>query len=167
MSLSSSFGNHWRDMREVLKIMKDHQLLAKMSKCSFAKPEVEYLGHIISKQGLQTVVVAWPKPTSIKELRGFLGLIGYYRRFIKSYGTISRPLINMLKKDAFQWSNESEIAFEELKKALCTAPVLTLPDFNKEFVVEADACYKGMGAVLMQEGKPVAYFSKGFGTIYL
>ncbi|XP_019183954.1 PREDICTED: uncharacterized protein LOC109178857 [Ipomoea nil] len=170
---SSSFEDHWRDLREVLGIMKDHQLLAKMSKCTFATSEVEYLGHIISEHGLKTdpakltAVAAWPKPTSVKGLRGFLGLTGYYRRFIKAYGTISRPLTNMLKKDAFQWSNESEVAFEELKKALCTAPVLTLPDFNKEFVVEADACYKGMGAVLMQGGKPVAYFSKGFGNKHL
>nr|GMC94616.1 uncharacterized protein LOC109166012 [Ipomoea batatas] len=156
---SPSLGSHWEHLREVLRIMKDHQLLAKLSKCSFAKTEVEYLGHIISEKGLQTdpaklsAVASWTKPTNIKELRGFLGLTGYYRRFIKSYGTISRPLTNMLKKDAFKWSVESEVAFEELKQALCTAPVLTLPNFNKEFVVEADACYKGMGAVLMQEGK--------------
>ncbi|XP_019191750.1 PREDICTED: uncharacterized protein LOC109186281 [Ipomoea nil] len=152
---SPTLNTHWGHLREVL------------------KTEVEYLGHIISEKGLHTdpaklaAVASWPKPANIKELRGFLGLTGYYRRFIRAYGIISRPLANMLKKDAFQWSEESETAFETLKQALCGAPVLTLPDFEKSFVVEADACYKGMGAVLMQEGKPVAYFSKGFGTKHL
>ncbi|XP_019170443.1 PREDICTED: uncharacterized protein LOC109166012 [Ipomoea nil] len=170
---SPSLSQHWEHLREVLDIMKKNQLLAKLSKCSFAKKEVEYLGHIISENGLQTdpgklvAVSAWPKPATIKELRGFLGLTGYYRRFIKSYGTLSRPLTDMLRKNAFQWSDESEKAFEQLKVALCSAPVLALPDFNETFVVEADACYKGMGAVLMQEGKPIAYYSKGFGPKHL
>ncbi|XP_019155232.1 PREDICTED: uncharacterized protein LOC109152110 [Ipomoea nil] len=125
--------------------MKTNQLMAKLSKCTFARKEVEYLGHIISEKGLQTdpekliAVKASPKPTNIKELRGFLGLTGYYRRFIKSYGAISRPLTDMLKKNAFHWSIESELTFEQLTKALCTAPILTLPDFSKDFVVEADA----------------------------
>lgn len=104
---SLTLDSHWEHLREVLKIMKDHQLLAKLSKCSFAKTEVEYLGHIISEKGLQTdpaklaAVASWPKPVNIKELRGFLGLTWYYRRFIKSYGVISSPLTNMLKKNAF------------------------------------------------------------------
>ncbi|XP_019163173.1 PREDICTED: uncharacterized protein LOC109159525 [Ipomoea nil] len=162
---SPTLKSHWEHLREVLRIMRGHKLLAKLNKCSFANKEVEYHGHIISERGLHTdpsklaVVSSCPKPTNVKELRGFLGLKGYYRRFIRSYGVISIPLTNMLKKDAFQWSLESESAFETLKQVL--------PDFDKEFVVEADACHKGMGAVLMQEGKPMAYFSKGFGTKHL
>lgn len=170
---SPTLESHWEHLREVLRVMKEHELLAKLSKCSFAKTEVEYLGHIISDKGLQTdpsklsAIAAWPKPNSIKGLRGFLVLTGCYRRFIRNYGIISRPLTNMLKKNGFYWTEESTEAFEMLKNALCTAPVLTLPDFNKHFVIEADACHKGMGAVLMQDGKPIAYFSKGFGERHL
>ncbi|XP_019184593.1 PREDICTED: uncharacterized protein LOC109179543 [Ipomoea nil] len=170
---SPTLQKHWEHLKEILRIMRDNKLLAKLSKCSCAKREVEYLGHIIFEKGLHTdptklsAVASWPRPANLKELRGFLGLTGYYRRFIRSYGILSRPLTNMLKKDAFQWCEESETAFETLKQTLCSAPVLTLPDFDKEFVVEADSCYKGMGAVLMQEGKPIAYFSKGFGAKHL
>ncbi|XP_019197771.1 PREDICTED: uncharacterized protein LOC109191615 [Ipomoea nil] len=165
--------DHWIHLREVLSIMKQHSLYAKLSKCSFAENQVEYLGHIISKDGLQTdpskldAVAAWPTPLSIKALRGFLGLAGYYRRFIKGYGIISKPLTDMLKKDAFHWSTESMQAFEALKKALCNPLVLALPDFHKEFVVEADASYNGMGAVLIQEKRPIAFFSKAFGVRHL
>lgn len=154
-------------------LMRKHKLLAKQSKCSFARTEVEYLGHIIDQEGLHTdpsklsAVASWPKPDSVKSLRGFLGLTGYYRRFIKSYGIISRPVTNMLKKNAFLWTKESEEAFKTLKKALCSTPILVLLDFNKPFIVEADACYKGMEAVMMQEGKHIAYFSKGFGEKHL
>ncbi|XP_031104476.1 uncharacterized protein LOC116007955 [Ipomoea triloba] len=164
---------HWNHLRAVLQLMREHKLLAKLSKCSFAKEEVEYLGHIISGTGLHTnpskllVVVEWPKPTTIKGLRGFLRLTGYYRRFIKGYGIISKPLTNMLKKNSFQWESEADTAFETLKQPMCSAPVLALPDFNKTFTVEADACHKGMGAVLIKEGKPIAYFSKAFGDKHL
>lgn len=114
---SSSQEDHWGHLKEVLVIMRQHQLFAKLSKCSFAQPQVEYLGHIISEKGLQTdptkleAVAAWPKPLSIKALRGFLGLAGYYRRFIKEYRVISKPLTDMLRKDAFQWTTEAEEAF--------------------------------------------------------
>nr|GMD87017.1 putative mitochondrial protein [Ipomoea batatas] len=103
---SPSLESHWQHLRDVLVIMRQHQLLAKITKCFFAQKQVEYLGHIISGEGLQTdpakleVVVAWPKPLSVKALRGFLGLAGYYRRFIKAYGIISKPLTDLLKKDA-------------------------------------------------------------------
>ncbi|XP_031108696.1 uncharacterized protein LOC116013188 [Ipomoea triloba] len=170
---SSDLGTHWSHLKEVLQLMRKHKLLAKLSKCSFAKKEVEYLGHIISEDGLHTdpsklkAVAEWPKPVLVKGLRGFLGLTGYYRRFIKAYGIISRPLICMLKKNSFQWNEEAEIAFEKLKQALCSSPVLTLPNFNKLFIVEADACHRGMGAVLMQEERPIAYYSKAFGEKHL
>lgn len=170
---SKTVDSHLEHIKSVLTMMRKHNLYAKMSKCSFMQPQIEYLGHIITAEGLKTdlskteAVADWPKPQNLKAMRGFLGLAGYYRRFVRNYGTISRPLTDMLKKDSFQWSNEAEIAFEQLKRALCTTPVLALPDFQKEFVIETDACYHGMGAMLMQEDRPIAYFSKAFGKKHL
>lgn len=105
-------------------------------------------------------VAEWPKPKNLKQLRGFLGLAGYYRRFVRHFGAIAAPLHALTKKEAFVWCELAQEGFENLKKALCQAPVLVLPLFDKTFVVETDACGQGIGAVLMQEGHPVAYISR-------
>lgn len=141
-----------------------------MSKCSFAQPQVSYLGHIIGAQGVSTEpkkiqdVLTWPTPISVKKLRGFLGLAGYYRKFVKNFGIISKPLTQLLRKGVpFRWGSEAEAAFQQLKQALTSAPVLGLLDFSKQFTVETDASDAGIGAVLSQEGHPIAYLSKALG----
>jgi hypothetical protein len=97
------------------------------------------------------------------ELRSFLGLSGYHRRFIRDYGKICRPLFDSLKKGEFYWNHSDKVAFEEIKIALCSAPILALPDFTKPFILEADASDTCIGAVLMQEGKPISFLSKSLG----
>ena len=135
--------------------MRDNALYAKRSKCFFAVGRVEYLGHFITGKGVSTDlakvedVTQWPLPQSFKQLRGFLGLAGYYRRLVKGYSTIAKPLTEMLKKDSFIWSPDSKLAFQLLKDQLSQALVLDLPDFSKVFVVEVDASGTIIGVVLM------------------
>lgn len=106
----------------------------------------------------------WETPTSLKKLRGFLGLAGYYRKFVKGFGVISKPLTNLLRKGVqFLWTEEAEAAFQALKQALVSAPVLALPNFQKPFTVETDASDTGIGAVLSQDNHPIAYISKALG----
>lgn len=134
------------------------------------KDQVAYLGHIISKAGVEVDkskvenMLSWPLPKSLKSLRGFLRLSGYYKKFVKNYGLIARPLTDLLKKDNSLWNDAATQAFESLKQALSDTPVLRVPDYTKDFTIETDASNAGIGAVLTQEGKPLAYFSKGLGT---
>lgn len=150
-------------------ILKEHQLFVKESKCSFAQQSMEYLGHIISDKGVSTdpaktaAMLDWPTPTNVTELRGFLGLTGYYRKFVQNYGLLAKPLTLLLKKQSFQ-SDTAETAFQLLKQAMATTPVLALPDFSKTFTIETDACNTGIGAVLTQAGHPIAYYSKALGV---
>jgi hypothetical protein len=163
---SKSWGEHLRHVREVLETLRNHRLHAKMSKCLFGQREVSYLGHIVTGHGIQAdpdkiqAMIDWPLPHTIRGLRGFLGLTGYYRRFVRGYGHLAQPLTSLLKKDSFQWVSRSTEAFEKLKMAMTQAPVLAVPDFSKQFVVETDACDSGVGAVLTQEGHPIAFMSK-------
>ena len=135
--------------------------------------QVEYLGHIISGEGVRTdpkkveAMVNWPKPMNLKALRGFLSLTGYYRQFVKGYGIISRPLTNLLKKGNFKCDEEAEAAFEKLKEAVSTVPALGLLDFNEPFILETDACGVSVRAVLMQKGRPLAFLSQALSARHL
>ncbi|GJT50116.1 putative mitochondrial protein [Tanacetum coccineum] len=146
---SPSVSEHIDHLRRVLQVMREHNLFAKQSKCVFETTQVEYLGHIICAQGVSThlskirAMQEWPVPSTLKQLRGFLGLTGHYKRFIKGYASISQPLTMLLKKDAFQWNSQAQEAFERLKQVMVPSLVLALPNFEEEFVIETDASRMG------------------------
>ena len=160
---------HLTHLKIVLDTLRHHSLLAKLSKCSFGQSQVEYLGHVVTREGVIAdpakidSMLSWHVPTSVKALRGFLGLTGYYRRFVRNYGLITKPLTDLLKKNSFNWTPETMLAFNELKKAMSPTPVLAWPDFSKPFVLETDASSKAIGAVLMQQGHPIAFMSQALG----
>ncbi|GJS92255.1 V-type proton ATPase subunit A3 [Tanacetum coccineum] len=164
--MNESLEDHVQHLSAVLATMRQNLLFAKKSKCVFGTNQVEYLGHVILAKGVATdptkinVMQEWPIPSNVKQLRGFLGLNGYYRRFIMNFDSVNRPLTQLLKKGGYKWSNEAQAAFETLKSAMQKAPVLALPDFTKPFEVETDASGVGIGAVLQQNGHPIAYMSK-------
>lgn len=162
---SPSWSAHLSHLELVLQTLQ-HVLFTRLSKCSFGLLEVEYLGHKVSgarvamDDGKVQAVLDWPTPTNVEQLRGFLGLTGYYHRFIKVYATLAGPLTDLLKKETFYWTDATEQAFIKLKQAITSAPVLALPDFTQPFVLETDASGVGVGAVLSQNSHPIAYFSK-------
>jgi hypothetical protein len=168
---SSSWEEHLQHLQLVLQQLRTSQFFAKLSKCSFGQTSIQYLGHIISDKGVATdpdktlVMEQWPLPSNATELRGFLGLTGYYRKFVQNYEIITKPLTQLLTKKGFAWSEEATAAFQQLKSAMMHTPVLALPDFNAPFTVETDACDTGVGAVLMQKGHPIAYMSKALGIL--
>jgi hypothetical protein len=163
---SHTWADHLRHIRAILIELRHHRLFVKRSKCAFGVASVSYLGHIVSAEGVAMdpskvqAICDWPLPRSARAVRGFLGLAGYYRKFVHGYGETAAPLTALLKKEGFAWTEAAASAFEALKTAVTTAPVLALPDFTKIFVVECDASTHGFGAVLVQDKHPVAFFSR-------
>ncbi|KAH9705011.1 Endonuclease [Citrus sinensis] len=164
---SRSQEDHEEHLRTVLQTLRQKQLYAKFSKCEFWLDKVVFLGHVISAEGIYVdpqkieAVVNWERPTNVTEVRSFLGLAGYYRRFVEGFSKIAIPLTRLTRKNAkFQWNDDCEKSFQELKACLTSAPVLTLPSGNEGFVVYSDASRQGLGCVLMQHGKVVAYASR-------
>lgn len=156
---SETFEEHVVHVRQVLELLARDQWIVKLSNCSFAQQRITYLGHIISAEGIATdpakveAIRTWPQPETVKELRSFLGLAGYYRKFVKHFAIIAKPLTNLLRKQVlFVWTEEHSTTFHLLKQALMTAPVLAMPDFAKTFSLETDASNSGIGAVLLQDG---------------
>lgn len=163
---SPSWQAHLEHLRLVFTTLREQQFYLKMKKCVFGENGLTYLGHIISSTGvatdpLQTTTMReWLQPTNVTELQGFLGLTSYYRRFVRNYGIIARSLTNLLKKGELHWTTEATTTFVALKTTMVNTPVLALPGFNLPFVVETDACDQGLGAVLMKQGRPIAFLSK-------
>jgi hypothetical protein len=164
---SRTLGEHLEHLALVFSWLQADHWKVKLSKCTFAQRSISYLGHIVSEAGVATdpvkvqAITDWPVPTTVRALRGFLGLAGYYRKFVRNFGVIARPLNELLKKDSmFIWTQVHDLAFQTLKSALSSAPVLALPDFTLPFHVETDASGTGVGAVLQQNGHPLAFISK-------
>lgn len=153
----------------VLRALDENKLAANKKNCAFGQLGIDYLGHIISNEGVSmdpskvACVTQWPCPRNVKGVCGFLGLTRYYRKFIRNYGKTAKPLTDLTKKDGFKWGAKEQEAFDTLKERVTTAPVLVLPDFNKEFVIESDALGNRLGAILLQQGRPIAYYSKALG----
>ncbi|WVZ76286.1 hypothetical protein U9M48_024273 [Paspalum notatum var. saurae] len=164
---SKTEAKHEEHLRLVLQRLREHKMYAKFSKCEFWIDEVRFLGHVVSKGRIAvdpskvSIVTNWKMPVIPKVVRGFLGLAGYYRRFIENFLRIAKPMTSLLEKDAeFRWTSAQQAAFNELKKRLTIAPVLTLPDQQKKFIVYCNASREDLRCVLMQEGKVIAYASR-------
>ncbi|GJQ89630.1 putative reverse transcriptase domain-containing protein [Tanacetum coccineum] len=158
---------HEEHLKAILELLKKEELYAKFSKCEFWIPKVQFLGHVIDCQGIHMdpakieSIKDWAYPKTPTEIRQFLGLAGYYRRFIEGFSKIAKPMTKLTqKKVAFEWGDKQEAAFQTLKNKLCSAPILALPQGAENFIVYCDASHKGLGAVLMQNEKVIAYASR-------
>ncbi|GJR62887.1 putative reverse transcriptase domain-containing protein [Tanacetum coccineum] len=164
---SKSEEEHEQHLRIMLEILRQKKLYAKFLKCEFWLQQVAFLGHIVSADGIimdpskVEAITKWPRPTTVTEVRSFLGLAGYYRRFVEGFSRLALPLTQLMRKgEKFVWTDERNESFEELKRRLVSAPILTLPSGSGGFQIYSDASKKGLGCVLMQHGKVIAYASR-------
>jgi hypothetical protein len=164
---SRSEEEHEENLRLALQKLQEHRLYAKLGKCEFWMKQVAFLGHVISKGGIFVDpskvqdVLSWNAPTSVDDIRSFLGLAGYYQWFIEGFSKISKPMTELLEKDKkFEWTSACEASFQELKKRLTTAPILVMPNMETSFSIYYDTSGQRLGCVLMQDGHVVAYASR-------
>nr|GFB49635.1 putative reverse transcriptase domain-containing protein [Tanacetum cinerariifolium] len=164
---SKTREEHEDHLRIVLEILRKKKIYAKFSKCDFWLGQMAFLGHIVSADGITIdpakveAITEWPRLTTVTEVRSFLGLAGYYRRFVESFSLLALPLTKLMRKgEKFVWNEEREKNFEELKRRLVSSPVLTLPSGTGGYQIYSDASKKGLGCVLMQHGKVIAYASR-------
>ncbi|GJU53051.1 putative reverse transcriptase domain-containing protein [Tanacetum coccineum] len=164
---SKNKKEHEEHLKLILELLKKEELYAKFSKCEFWIPKVQFLGHVIDSEGIHVdpakieSIKDWTSPKSPTEIRQFLGLAGYYRRFIEGFSKIAKPMTKLTqKKVKFEWGDKQEAAFQLLKQKLCSAPILALPEGSEDFIAYCDASKKGLGAVLMQREKVISYASR-------
>ncbi|GJV96213.1 putative reverse transcriptase domain-containing protein [Tanacetum coccineum] len=165
--LANNEQEHKEHLKQILELLKKEELYAKFSKCEFWIPKVQFLGHVIDSEGIHVdpakieSIKDWTSPKSPTEIRQFLGLAGYYRRFIEGFSKIAKPMTKLTqKKIKFEWGDKQEAAFQLLKQKLCSAPILALPEGSEDFIAYCDASKKGLGAVLMQREKVISYASR-------
>ncbi|GKD63292.1 putative reverse transcriptase domain-containing protein [Tanacetum coccineum] len=159
--------DHAEHLKLIFELLKKEELYARFSKCEFWLSKVQFLGHVIDSEGIHVdptkieSIKDWASPKTLTEIRQFLGLVGYYRRFIEGFSKIAKPMMKLTQKNVkFDYSEKAESAFQLLKQKLCSVPILVVPEGSENFVVYCDASRKGLGAVLMQREKVIAYASR-------
>lgn len=164
----STIQEHNRNLAIVFQRLREVELKLQPDKCEFLKPELEYLGHLVTAEGIKPnpqkieAIKNFKNPKTVTDIKSFLGLTGYYRKFIRNFSKIAKPLIGLTKKETpFHWTNEQQTAFDNLKDKLCNAPVLQYPDFTRQFTLTTDASNEGLGAILSQDGH---YISRTLNT---
>ena len=145
---------HLEHATRAFEILRQHFFFVKANKCTFRQSKLKYIGHIVTDKGVKvdsskiTIMINWPRPSTISNLHSFLGLTGYYRKFMHNYGLLAKPQTNLLKKGQFRWSEKAEVTFLQLKQAMTNTPILAMPNFNESFTIKIDASVEGIGAVL-------------------
>ncbi|GJU64761.1 putative reverse transcriptase domain-containing protein [Tanacetum coccineum] len=164
---SKNKKEHEEHLKAILELLKKEELYAKFSKCEFWIPKVQFLGHVIYSQGIYVdpakteSIKDWASPKTPTEIRQFLDLAGYHRRFIEGFSKITKSMTKLTQKGVkFDWGDKAEAAFQLIKQKLCSAPIMSLPKGSEDFIVHYDASIKGLGAVLMQREKVIAYASR-------
>jgi hypothetical protein len=164
---SKSYDAHFKHFRAIFSVLHDARLFGNLEKCTFCTNRVSFLGYVVTSQGIEVdeakivAITSWPLSTTVMQVRSFLGLLGFYQRFVQDFSIIAAPLHGLTKNRVpFRWGPAQQQAFDALKSKLTQAPLLQLPDFEKTFELQCDASGIGIGGVLIQGGKPIAFFTK-------